>query len=209
MQFVLIAMFRYRERRVKLCFPSRESYRLLYSSSLPDFNRPILQFLSVFISEARSWHCFLQYATFKQHYRYVPAGWRARSVASWRKRVAVPSRADVATSTRTLETNESDVTYVMLLAGGLSLCDLACRNALFNLTNWQMPRSLALLEKPPVMQLLKNFLTFYGIRRFGTKFTKSSRLLPTLSQKDPVRSTLSYLSKSFLNVIHPSTSWSS
>jgi hypothetical protein len=35
------------------------------------------------------------------------------------------------------------------------------------LTSW----SWALLEKPPVTQLLKNFPTFYGIRRFITVFT--------------------------------------
>jgi hypothetical protein len=31
----------------------------------------------------------------------------------------------------------------------------------------------ALLEKPQVMQLLKNFPTFYGIRRFVTMFTRA------------------------------------
>jgi hypothetical protein len=32
---------------------------------------------------------------------------------------------------------------------------------------------LALLEKPTVMQLLKNFPTFYGTGRFNTVFTRA------------------------------------
>jgi hypothetical protein len=35
------------------------------------------------------------------------------------------------------------------------------------LTSW----SFVLLEKPPVVQLLKNFLAFYGTRKFLTVFT--------------------------------------
>jgi hypothetical protein len=31
--------------------------------------------------------------------------------------------------------------------------------------------SRALLEKPPIVQLLENFPAFYGIRRFITAFT--------------------------------------
>jgi hypothetical protein len=34
-------------------------------------------------------------------------------------------------------------------------------------------RSWALLEKPPIVQLLKNFSTFYGTRRFITVFTRA------------------------------------
>jgi hypothetical protein len=37
------------------------------------------------------------------------------------------------------------------------------------LTSW----SWDLLEKPPVVQLLKNFPTFYGARRFITVFTRA------------------------------------
>jgi hypothetical protein len=33
------------------------------------------------------------------------------------------------------------------------------------------PWKLALLEKPPVVQLLKNFLTFYRTQKFSTVFT--------------------------------------
>jgi hypothetical protein len=33
--------------------------------------------------------------------------------------------------------------------------------------------SWALLEKPPIVQLLKNFPAFYGTRRFITVFTKA------------------------------------
>jgi hypothetical protein len=34
-------------------------------------------------------------------------------------------------------------------------------------------QSWALLEKPPVVQLLKNFSAFYGTRRFSTVFTRA------------------------------------
>jgi hypothetical protein len=37
------------------------------------------------------------------------------------------------------------------------------------------PCSWALLEKPPVVQLLKNFPIFYGTRRFITVFTRALR----------------------------------
>jgi hypothetical protein len=37
------------------------------------------------------------------------------------------------------------------------------------LTAW----SPGLLQKPPVVQLLKNFLIFYGIRRFIIAFTRA------------------------------------
>jgi hypothetical protein len=36
---------------------------------------------------------------------------------------------------------------------------------------WTGIAILALLEKPPVVQLLKNFPKFYGTRRFITVFT--------------------------------------
>jgi hypothetical protein len=32
---------------------------------------------------------------------------------------------------------------------------------------------LSLLEKPPIVQLLKNFPAFYGTRRFITVFTRA------------------------------------
>jgi hypothetical protein len=38
---------------------------------------------------------------------------------------------------------------------------------------WLTSRSLALLEKPPVTQLLKNFPPFYKTRRFITVFTRA------------------------------------
>jgi hypothetical protein len=49
------------------------------------------------------------------------------------------------------------------------------------LTSW----SWALLEKPPIVQLLKNFPEFYGTRRFIAVFTSPS-LVPTLSQINPI-----------------------
>jgi hypothetical protein len=53
--------------------------------------------------------------------------------------------------------------------------------------------SWALLEKLPIVQLLKNFRAFYGTWRFITMFTRA-----LLSQIDPVHTIPSYLSKIIL-----------
>jgi hypothetical protein len=53
--------------------------------------------------------------------------------------------------------------------------------------------SWALLEKPPVVQLLKNFQTFYGTRRFITVFTSALHWSPSWArsiQSISLRSTL-------------------
>jgi hypothetical protein len=50
-----------------------------------------------------------------------------------------------------------------------------CNYFIYSFNNMQLtPWSWDLLEKPPAVQLLKNFPTFYGIRRFITVFTRAS-----------------------------------
>jgi hypothetical protein len=67
--------------------------------------------------------------------------------------------------------------------------------------------SWALLQKPPVVELLKNFPAFYGTRRFITVFTRA--LHRSLSWARSIQSTPSHFSKIHFNVVHPPTSWSS
>jgi hypothetical protein len=68
-------------------------------------------------------------------------------------------------------------------------------------------RNWALLEKPPIVQLLKNLPTFYGTRRFITMFPRA--LHWSLSWPRTIQSTPFYLSKIRFNIVHPPTSWSS
>jgi hypothetical protein len=51
------------------------------------------------------------------------------------------------------------------------------------------------MEKPPIVQLLKNFPTFYGTRWFIAVVTRAPPLVPILSQINPIHTTPSYLSK--------------
>jgi hypothetical protein len=46
---------------------------------------------------------------------------------------------------------------------------------IFEITSWNS----VLLEKPPVAQLLKNFLPFYGTRRFITVLTRALHWSPS------------------------------
>jgi hypothetical protein len=57
------------------------------------------------------------------------------------------------------------------------------------------PWSWALLEKPPVVKLPKNFPTFYGTWRFITVFTRPPPppLVPILSRINPAHTIASYL----------------
>jgi hypothetical protein len=77
-------------------------------------------------------------------------------------------------------------------------------SGLHTLTPWNW----ALLEKPPVVQLINNFPTFYGTWRFITVFTSPS-LVPILNQINPFHTTQFSLSKIHFNIIHSPTSWSS
>jgi hypothetical protein len=60
-----------------------------------------------------------------------------------------------------------------------------------------------LLDKPAVAQLLKNFLTFYGIRKVHYRASKKSRLAAALSQMNPLHTMIHF------NIILPPMSWSS
>jgi hypothetical protein len=62
---------------------------------------------------------------------------------------------------------------------------------------------LSLLERPPVVQPLKNFPTFHETPMFVTMHTTALPLDPILSQTNPVHTTPSYLSKFHLYIIHP------
>jgi hypothetical protein len=70
-------------------------------------------------------------------------------------------------------------------------------------------RSWALLEKPPILQLLKTFPEFYGIRMFITVFTRAIHWSLSWTTLIQSLTTLHYLSKIYFNVVHPPTSWSS
>jgi hypothetical protein len=63
----------------------------------------------------------------------------------------------------------------------------------------------ALLEKPPVVQLVRNFPPFYGTRRFITVFTWAlRRSLSTARSNHSIPP-----HQIHFNIIHPPTSWSS
>jgi hypothetical protein len=55
------------------------------------------------------------------------------------------------------------------------LCGIRCphRETRKDILTEPTPWSWAILEKPPVVQLLKNIPTFYGTRRFITVFTRA------------------------------------
>jgi hypothetical protein len=81
-------------------------------------------------------------------------------------------------------------------AGGLLLvgCPLLIQHVLQSLIHSQ---SWALLEKPPIVQPLKNFPAFYGTRRFISVFTRV--LHWSLSWARSIQSKPSYLSKIHFN----------
>jgi hypothetical protein len=72
------------------------------------------------------------------------------------------------------------------------------------MTSSGKPRmGLSPLEKPPVVQLLKNFPAFYGTRRFITVFTRAPTGLYCDSDQW-IYTTIFYLSKIHFNIItHP------
>jgi hypothetical protein len=80
-------------------------------------------------------------------------------------------------------------TYCLLIDPPLDIKDFELPIASLSLThswNW------ALLEKPPLVHLLKNFPTFYGTRRFISMFTRAVHL--SLSWVRSIQSIPSYLS---------------
>jgi hypothetical protein len=62
--------------------------------------------------------------------------------------------------------------------------------------------SWALLEKPPIVQLHRNFPAFYGTQRF--RVHKSPPLVPILSHINPIHTIPSCLSKILLTELSPS-----
>jgi hypothetical protein len=68
-------------------------------------------------------------------------------------------------------------------------------------------RSWALLEKLPIVQLLKNFPGFYGTQMFITVFKRAFHW--SLSWARSIQFTPSHLPKIHFNIVHPPTSWSS
>jgi hypothetical protein len=73
-------------------------------------------------------------------------------------------------------------------------------------------RSSALLEKLPIVQLLKNSPAFYGTRRFFTVFTRPlhwSLSWARSIQSNPIHTILFNLPKIQINIVHPLMSWSS
>jgi hypothetical protein len=67
--------------------------------------------------------------------------------------------------------------------------------------------SWALLEKPPIVQPIKNFPAFYGTRRFNTVLTRA--IQRSLSWARSIQSIPFIPSKIHFNIFHPPTSWSS
>jgi hypothetical protein len=70
----------------------------------------------------------------------------------------------------------------------------------------------ALLEKLPIVQLLKNFPAFYGTRTFITVFTRAlhwSLSWARSIQSIPYHPIPSYLSKNHFNIVHLPMPWSS
>jgi hypothetical protein len=79
----------------------------------------------------------------------------------------------------------------------------AMASSCIKLTPW----SWALLEKPPIVQLLKNSPAFYRTRRFIAVFPRAPPLVPILSQIHPIHTIPFYLSKIHFNIVHPFTSY--
>jgi hypothetical protein len=93
----------------------------------------------------------------------------------------------------------------------LEIChtDLKCPNAekmqeLYKL-DWLTAMSWILLEKPPVAQLLKNFPTFYGTRKFITVFTRALHL--SLSWARWIQSIIQNRTWNYISSELPGNSW--
>jgi hypothetical protein len=80
---------------------------------------------------------------------------------------------------------------------------------LWCLASYSLTHSLMELspsEKPPIVQLLRNFPTFYGTRMFITVFTRA--LHWPLSWARSIHTIPFYLSKIHFNIVHPPTFFS-
>jgi hypothetical protein len=110
--------------------------------------------------------------------------------------------------TETLATLRYTYGHFMHVLMFLVKCDIGNgRSSLLSeyvLTYLLTPWSRVPLEKLTGLQLVKQFPSFYGTRRFITAFT-SSRHLSILSQLSPVHTPTTYFLMIRLNIILPST----
>jgi hypothetical protein len=80
---------------------------------------------------------------------------------------------------------------------------------LYSPTISQLGGPQSLLEKPPIVQLLKNFPVFYATRRFITSFTRALYWSLSWARINPIHTIPYYRSKIHLNIVQSPTSWSS
>jgi hypothetical protein len=78
----------------------------------------------------------------------------------------------------------------------------------FDVSHWTS-WSLALLEKPPYLQLLNKFPKMLWNPKIHHHVHKSPLLVPILRQTNASHTSPSYVSKTHFNIIHPSKSCSS
>jgi hypothetical protein len=91
--------------------------------------------------------------------------------------------------------------HVLMLVSWLNYAHSKQRNKTYCIYKFSLLThswSWVLLEKPPIVQLLKNFPAFYGTRRFITLFTRALHL--SLSQINPILYKESVKVRGFLRI---------
>jgi hypothetical protein len=66
-----------------------------------------------------------------------------------------------------------DAEVKMVKDGSMDWRPISTKTSYRNLSHYTHSWSSALLERPPIVQPLKNFPGFYGIQRFITMFTRA------------------------------------